>query len=191
MKTALLVIDVQKLYTDVENDYLVENASEILDRINQVIDYSAKNGYKIVYIRHIHAENGEDAGRMFDYAGESEDVEFVENTLEVEYSSGLKIVENAYEVIKHRYDSFIGTNLDEILKDNEVERVIIVGFMTNFCCESTARSAHDRDYFVDFIFDATGTPGVEDVEIEDTIKSTCANLLAGFANVISTNDLIG
>ena len=30
--------------------------------------------------------------------------------------------------------------------------------MTNVCCETTARAAHDKDYFVDFIADATGAP---------------------------------
>lgn len=190
MKTALLVVDVQKLYTDIENDYLVENANEILNNVNKVIDFSFNNGYKIVYIRHIHAENGEDSGRMFDFAGESECVEFVENTPEVEYSANLKVVKGATEIIKHRYDSFIGTDLDQLLKNEDVEKVIIVGFMTNFCCESTARSAHDRDYYVDFIFDATGTPGVEGISVEDTVKSTCANLSGGFANVLSTDDLI-
>ena len=62
--------------------------------------------------------------------------------------------------------------------------------MTNFCCESTARSAHDRDFFVDFVWDATGTPGVENISTEDLIKTTRENLAAGFANVISTEDVV-
>lgn len=190
MKTALLVIDAQKIYTDIENGYYVENGRNTIKNINRIIEHCVSVGDKIIYIRHVHAANGKDAGRMFDFAGECDDMEFLENTPEVEYSTDLLIVPDAFEVIKHRYDSFIGTNLEQILESNNIGKVIIVGFMTNFCCESTARSAHDRDYYVDFVRDATGTPGVEGVSVEDTIKSTCANLSAGFANVLETDAIL-
>ena len=80
---------------------------------------------------------------------------------EVEYDPRLIRVPGAPEVIKNRYSAFTGTSLDKILRQNEVDTVVVCGFMTNFCCDSTAREAHDRDYFVDFIVDATGTPGTE------------------------------
>jgi len=55
--------------------------------------------------------------------------------------------------------------------------------MTNFCCESTARDAHDRDYYVDFIIDATGTPGLEKLNQEQIKLVSAQTLSAGYANV--------
>lgn len=190
MKTALLVIDVQKLYTDIDNAYLVDDSGGVIERINRIIEHSIKKCYEIIYIKHVHAKDGSDSGRMFDFTGEQGEIEFIDGSKEVDFSSGLYVKEGATIIIKHRYDSFIGTELEQILKNNGIEKVIIVGFMTNFCCESTARSAHDRDFFVDFVWDATGTPGVENISTEDLIKTTRENLAAGFANVISTEDVV-
>lgn len=190
MKKALLVIDVQKLYTDIENDYLVDDGLEVVDRINSIINAFSEKNEEIIYIRHIHAADGSDSGRMFDFTGEEGEVEFVENTVEVEYSDKLTIAPNAMHLIKHRYDSFCGTDLDSILRSSGVDGVVIVGFMTNFCCEATARRAHDLDYYVDFVKDATGTPGVEGLTVEQVIEATCATLAAGYANILSAKEVI-
>ncbi len=61
-------------------------------------------------------------------------------------------------MVKRRYSCFEGTELEAILRSVDASGVAVCGYMTNFCCESTARAAHDRDYFVDFIADATGAP---------------------------------
>jgi nicotinamidase-related amidase len=39
---------------------------------------------------------------------------------------------------------------------SQVDTVIIIGTVTDICCESTARSAFMRDYKVAFISDANG-----------------------------------
>ena len=62
--------------------------------------------------------------------------------------------------------------------------------MTNFCCESTARDALDLDYYVDFVVDATGTPGTDNYD-EEEIRIIVGELLsAGFANVYSTKNYL-
>jgi ureidoacrylate peracid hydrolase len=59
--------------------------------------------------------------------------------------------------------------------------------MTNFCCDTTARSAHDRDYFVDFIADATGAPGLSETYNEARIiEAVTTTLAAGFARIFDT-----
>jgi acyl-coenzyme A synthetase/AMP-(fatty) acid ligase len=58
--------------------------------------------------------------------------------------------------------------------------------MTNFCCDSTARGAHDRDLFVDFITDETGTPGTEELDEKEIRKIVGELLGAGYARVHTT-----
>lgn len=189
MKRALLVIDVQKIYALEESSYFVKNSQTIVENINRLISRFHKQNEMIVYIKHEHNPDGSDSGRMFDFAGEVEDVEFQQNSLEAEFIDGLSIIRNAPVIIKRRYDSFLGTELNNILKENDIEKVVICGFMTNFCCESTARHAHDIDYFVDFVIDAMGTPGTELLTPEETTKATVATIESGFAVVVNTDDV--
>ena len=41
---------------------------------------------------------------------------------------------------------FQSTNLDFILRQNNVKNVVLGGFLTNCCVESTMRSAYERGY---------------------------------------------
>lgn len=54
-------------------------------------------------------------------------------------------------------DAFHSTPLDYLLRANEIEFVAFVGFHTNWCVESSARSAYDKGYRVIVIGDCTGT----------------------------------
>ena len=189
MKEALLVIDAQKIYSLEASDYCVENCTTIVDNINALIKAFKKRGDLIVYIKHEHNPDGSDSGRMFDFTGQTGDIEFQRGTEETEFIDALIVNEGSPIITKTRYDAFIFTTLDEILKANEIKKVIVTGFMTNFCCESTAKHAHDIDYYVDFVVDATGTPGTEKLSPVETINATIATLETGYAMIISTVDV--
>jgi nicotinamidase-related amidase len=49
---------------------------------------------------------------------------------------------------KRGLDTFASTNLDFILRSKGIERVVLGGFLTNCCVESTMRSAYERGYDV-------------------------------------------
>lgn len=57
---------------------------------------------------------------------------------------------------------FNNTNLDELLTQGKIKNVVIGGFLTNFCVESTARTAYDRGYGVTVITDATAATSQEE-----------------------------
>jgi len=54
-------------------------------------------------------------------------------------------------------DAFHSTALNYLLRANEIETIAFCGFHTNWCVESTARSAYDLGYRVVVISDCTGT----------------------------------
>lgn len=58
---------------------------------------------------------------------------------------------------KMTLDAFHSTALDYLLRANEIEYVAFVGFHTNWCVESSARSAYDKGYRVIVIGDCTAT----------------------------------
>lgn len=190
MNTALLVVDAQKIYTSEDSEMYCEDASNTISNINAIIKHMQKDS-TIIYIRHIHKKDGTDIGLLFDFDGEGDgDFNFKEGSSEVEYDENLYLLDNKIEIIKNRYSAFEGTSLQDMLKNKKIQKVVICGFMTNFCCESTARTALDRDFYVDFILDATGTPGTENYD-QEAVRNTVGELLAaGFARVFSTSDFL-
>jgi nicotinamidase-related amidase len=58
---------------------------------------------------------------------------------------------------KKTLDAFHSTALDYILRANEIENVAFTGFHTNWCVESSARSAYDKGYRVTVLGDCTAT----------------------------------
>ena len=85
---------------------------------------------------------------------------------------------------KSRYSAFINTDLDKILKNLNVDTVVITGVMTHLCCESTARDAFMRDYSVYFVVDATAT------ETESLHISSLRTLTDGFAIPMKTDEIL-
>jgi len=63
---------------------------------------------------------------------------------------------------KKTLDAFHSTALDYLLRANEIEYVAFSGFHTNWCVESSARSAYDKGYRVIVIADCTGTDTEEE-----------------------------
>jgi isochorismate hydrolase len=58
---------------------------------------------------------------------------------------------------KSQYDAFLHTALEDILRRQGVEQVVVCGLMTHLCCETTARSAFTRGFEVFFTIDGTAT----------------------------------
>ncbi|QKK26774.1 cysteine hydrolase family protein [Rhizobium hidalgonense] len=187
MARAILVIDVQKVYTDPTSPLHCAGNAEVISNINAIISAAAAAGDLVVHIRHVHRADGSDAGRMFDFTGETGELGFAAGTEEVEDDPRLKIPAGVVTISKQRYSSFVGTGLDRMLRERSIDRIVVTGFMTNFCCEATARHGHDLDFFVDFLLDATGCPDLSETATQEAIKAgTTATLSAGFARVMTT-----
>ena len=84
--------------------------------------------------------------------------------------------------------SYYTSLIDRAIQKYGIEKIVICGFMTNFCCDSTARHAHSIDYFVDFVVDAMGTPGSGNLSPEETTAATVATIGDGFAVIKATNE---
>ena len=88
---------------------------------------------------------------------------FKENTWGAEIIDELKPAESDKVVGgKCTLCGFNNTDLAEILKDTGVKNVVTAGFLTNFCVESTSRTAYDKGYSVTIIKDATAATSPEE-----------------------------
>jgi len=71
---------------------------------------------------------------------------------------------------KRGLDTFASTNLDFILRSLGIENVVLGGFLTNCCVESTMRSAYERGFNVITLTDCTAA--TSEAEQEAAIKFT-------------------
>ena len=86
--------------------------------------------------------------------------------------------------IKHTYDSFAGTDLDYVLRSLGKKTVVIAGTLTNFCCESTARTAYFLNYNVVFGSDVCATDNAAAHE------ATIRTMRRGFARVMGHREIL-
>ena len=63
---------------------------------------------------------------------------------------------------KRGLDTFASTNLDFILRSKGIQTLIIGGFLTNCCVESTMRSAYENGYRVITLTDCTAATSAEE-----------------------------
>ena len=194
-QVALLVIDVQREYFDEDGPAYVEHARDIVGNVNRLVDLFRVEGLPIVFVRHAHRAEGSDAGRMGDFSAPDEADSFVEGTPRAELLPDLHAEPNDVVVLKRRYSAFLNTDLEAVLHTARTRAVVICGLMTSFCCETTARDAHGRDYEVLFVADAVEGPDLEDAEGREVphdavLANTVTALGAGFAEIVGTDDVV-
>lgn len=143
-KTAALVVDVQRLFTDMVGAPIEPPLDDVLPRIGRFVDASRSAGATIVLVRTIIAPDAHSRSTLqwpeFMRAG------VAPGAPGTTFDACLSRRPGDIEVVKQRYSAFVGTQLDEILKDRGIVSVIVLGLTTNVCVQSTARDAWQRDY---------------------------------------------
>jgi len=148
--SALIVLDMQKYFLDESSHAYIPAAKPIITGINYLIHAFKQSGNPVIYTRHLNTEKDADAmSRWWDDL--------------IKVGNGFSSIMDEFEtskclvIKKTQYDAFFQTDLENILKNLEVRRVVICGVMTHLCCETTARSAFVRGFDVFFTVDGTAT----------------------------------
>jgi nicotinamidase-related amidase len=191
-RTALLVIDAQREYFDQDGALFTPHAAEIQENLTRLIAAARGAGAQVVFIRHVMAADGSDAGRMGDF---DDAASFVAGTRGVELADGIEPEAGEPIVDKTRYSAFVNTRLQSILKTSGVDTLIITGLMTQYCSVSTARHGHDLDYRVVFVSDANAGPDLPDlgfgaVPHAEAMRAVATSLAGGIAEVVQTETAI-
>jgi nicotinamidase-related amidase len=89
-------------------------------------------------------------------------------------------------VIKRRYSAFIqgSSDIENVLKDNGIETILVTGVATNVCCESTARDAMMLNFRTLMVSDGCAT--LTDKEHADTLGS----FYLYFGDVQTTDEIV-
>ena len=131
-RTALIVVDMQRVFCEPEGDLYVPSPTAITPRIQQLADVCRKNGVPVIYLRHIVRGDGTDTGRMSDMYPDVDEVLARDNPM-VEIIEQLAPLTGDVVVDKLFYSGFHGTDLDTILRSRDVDPLIVCGTVTNVC----------------------------------------------------------
>ncbi|SET19429.1 isochorismatase family protein [Thorsellia anophelis] len=144
-KTAFILIDLQ-------NDYLegglfpLYNTKAVIEQNLKVIDFAKQTQNEVVHIQHV-ADPAMGIAPFFNEG--SEGVKITNDILSAAPDSKI--------IIKHFADSFEQTELDNWLKENKIERIVLSGMMTQNCVTHTALSKHAEKYEIVVLSDACTT----------------------------------
>ncbi|KAJ9662074.1 hypothetical protein H2198_001616 [Neophaeococcomyces mojaviensis] len=152
LKTALLVVDMQKFFESM--------TTTALPNIKKLITHFEKTSAPIIFTQHGHSKEELTAdpprnqlvrkwGPSGSIATGSNDWQFQDELKK--YTDGAKVV------AKNTYDAFINTDLQQVLDEDKIQRVVVCGVMTDCCCDTTARSAFNRGFETWLVSDACGS----------------------------------
>ena len=178
MKTALLVIDIQKDYFPDGKFPLVEPLAAAQNAYTLLQCFREHGGHH-VHIQHISREPDADFFVRGDSGSDIHD--------SVAHFEGEPIV------YKHFPNSFLQTNLLDMLKEWGVERVVITGMMTHMCVDTTTRAAFDLGFTCHLAHDACATRDLahegNTVDAAHVQTAYMAALGQVFAKVVSTQEM--
>jgi nicotinamidase-related amidase len=177
-RVALLVTDMQKYFLEKSSRAYIPAADGIVPGIKKLIELFRLRKFPILFTQHYNKVDS--AGMMSKWWRNILTQESKYYPLHPEIAQYIDI-----EVIeKQQYDVFFNTNLEKILKSNQVDQIVITGVMANLCCETTLRSAFVRGYEVCMPLDGTAAYNRE------AHFGTFLNLSFGFSPLITTTDLL-
>jgi nicotinamidase-related amidase len=175
-KCALLVVDMQRYFTEKVSHAYVPAAEAIMPRLQAMIAAFREKGRPVIFTRHSHRHGEEGVLGVWwkDTIRDAAPQSWLDPRLD---TTGCPVIR------KTRYSAFFGTDLHARLWKLGVDTPVIAGVNTHLCCETTARDAFMRDLRPVVLMDATAT------DDEALHVSALRNLSDGFAEVLTCNEL--
>jgi nicotinamidase-related amidase len=178
MKQALLVIDVQNEYFT--GKLPVTYPAGSFENIQKAMDWAHTSRVPIAMIQHANLAPESPAFRKGSAGWELHD--------EIKRRHADILIEKTLP------GSFTGTGLEKWLEDLDIDTVTIAGYMTQMCCDTTARQAFHHGYAVNFLSDATGTLAISNaagsISAADLHKAVLITQQMRFSRVIRTDEWI-
>ena len=180
LRTALIVVDVQRAFDEWEARGKRRNNPDAVARISDLLDAFRDARAPIFHIRH----QGTKPASSFLPEG-----------------TGFPVKDEARErngepvIVKQVNSAFIGTDLEQRLRAQGIGAVVICGATTNHCVETTTRMAGNLGFDTRLVRDATWTfdrvgPDGDAHTAEEIHAMTLANLNGEFARIVTSAEAI-
>jgi|TARA_B100000035_G_scaffold314469_1_gene330823 Amidases related to nicotinamidase len=176
---ALIIIDVQKAFLEKDYPGIKRNNTNAELVCGNILNKWRKNDLNVIHVRH---------------SSTNPESKLHKSKPGFEFNDYVKPKNNEIVLTKNVNSAFIGTGLDEILKNLNINTLVIVGMTTNHCISTTVRMAGNLGYETFLISDSTAcynTKGLDGKEIDCEIiyEASIASLSGEFAEIISSREL--
>ncbi len=168
-ESTLVMIDCQNTYT--QGVMALDGVAGALDEAAVLLARARSAGIPIVHIQH-------DAGDGSPYDVRAEIGQIVERVA----PEGDEIV-----IVKQFPNAFVQTELDDRLKDVSARNLLITGFMTHMCVNSTTRGAFNLGYAATVVASATATralPGPTGVVSSAALQAASLAAIADLFGIV-------
>lgn len=178
-KTAVVVVDMQNDFLSLDGMFGragldVAPGRATIQPTARVLDAARRIGMKVVYLKmefepDLSNAGGPDAPNLVRHLGlgvgqsitspdGGESRILIRDTWNTDIVPELSPQSGDMLMSKHRFSGFFETELDAVLKANQIENLVFTGVTTSICVESTLRDAFFRDYKCLLLSDCVAEP---------------------------------
>ena len=178
-KRAVVVVDLQNEYLP-SGKLALTGIHDALKNAARAIADARTKGDLVIHIRH---ESTDPAAPFF-----------TPGTHAVQIHEAVAPAHGEPVVVKNFPNAFLKTNLRELLDDQGVEVVTVIGAMSHMCIDATTRAASDFGYKTTVVHDACATRELEfggtTVPAAQVHAAFMSALAFAYASVLSTDDYL-
>lgn len=175
---ALIIIDVQKGF---DFDYWGKrNNPQAEENIAKLIALWREKNRRLVFVQHM-SNNPKSTLYVGQIGNEYKEI----------------VTPQKDDVLFHKsvHSAFIGTRLEDYLRENDIKKVVITGIATNFCVSTTARMAGDLGFETYVVNDGTACFDKKNfdgsvIDADTVHKVSLANISQEFGTIINTADIV-
>ncbi len=139
MKSALIVVDMLNEYDHEDADVLVESVREALPAMRRLVDRAHEERTAVVYVNDNYGDWSAGRPELIERAAAGRARDLVEP---------IAPADGTWFIAKARHSIFYETQLEYLLREQEVERIVLVGQVTEQCILYSALDAYVRRFSV-------------------------------------------
>lgn len=140
IRAAFFIIDMINDFVHSNGTLVAPAAKGIVPNIKRRRAEAKKQGIPIIYLNDTHDPRDSEFRSWPKHA--------VKSSWGAQVVDELAPEEDDYVVLKRRYSGFFGTELEIVLKELNIQEVILAGTLTNICIFCTAIDAYMRGYHI-------------------------------------------
>jgi ureidoacrylate peracid hydrolase len=175
-RSAVLVIDMLNDFLEPDGAMPLLEGRRLYEPIRRLLAAAREAGTKVIWICDEHLPT--------DREFEKRSVHCLKGSWGAEIVDELEPKTSELRIPKTRYSGFFATDLDQRLRQDGIDHLILTGVVTNICVRSTAHDAFFRDYVATIPVECVAATSDREQE------STLYDLDTHYANVTSLDEVV-
>ena len=177
MTISLVLIDIQREYIEKDRPFYLNGIENSLANCKQILAYARNNNWNIGHVNH-----SKTRANIFD-----------SNSKFSDFIDGFQPMSDEKVFYKHIYSCYSNPEFADFMEENKLNgEIYIIGYNSIMCCLSTVIEGFHRGHQLHLVSDACYAKATANYSEQDMHKHSLDIIeTAGFANLITTSELIG